>query len=141
MAGSDSFGAALRRLRVAAGLTQERLAERAGVSAAGVAALEAGRRTAPRLNTVGLLCDALGVDPVQRAALIDLATSGAAPMRSTSSAAPTLTAAEPVEPERAGGAVPPKSRSFVGRDEELRALHEAWRQRTRVALLLGEAGV
>lgn len=141
MAGTESFGAALRRLRVAAGLTQERLAERAGVSAAGIAALEAGRRTAPRLHTVGLLCDALGVDAAQRSTLIELATPGAASPRPASSAAPTLTAAEPVEPERASGAVLSRSRSFVGRGEELRVLHEAWRQRTRVALLLGEAGV
>lgn len=142
MAGTDSFGAALRRLRVAAGLTQERLAERAGVSAAGVAALEAGRRTAPRLHTVGLLCDALGVDAAQRAALIELATSGAAASRSTNPNAGPAAAADVVEPERAvDAATVPRARSFVGRGEELRALHDAWRQRTRVALLFGEAGV
>ena len=35
-----AFGALLRRLRLAAGLTQERLAERAGVSAKAIIALE-----------------------------------------------------------------------------------------------------
>ena len=69
-----SFGAALRRFRTSADLTQERLAERSGISAAGVAALKAGRRKMPRLNTVGLLCDALGVDSDQRAALVAAAT-------------------------------------------------------------------
>lgn len=144
MAGTETFGAALRRLRVSAGLTQERLAERAGVSAAGVAALEAGRRTAPRLHTVGLLCDALGVDAAQRAALIASST----PIASASRRTPALAATDPADPPAAGSPAGPGrvrgtggSRSFVGRGEELRTLHDAWRRRTRVALLFGEAGV
>ncbi len=54
---AETFGAALRRFRTSAGLTQERLAERSEISAAGVAALKAGRGKMPRLNTDGLLCD------------------------------------------------------------------------------------
>jgi transcriptional regulator with XRE-family HTH domain len=52
---ADSFGATLRRRRVAAGLSQEELAERAGLSVRGVGNLEQGRRHAPRLATVRLL--------------------------------------------------------------------------------------
>lgn len=137
MAATETFGVALRRLRVSAGLTQERLAERAGVSAAGVAALEAGRRTTPRLHTVGLLCDALAVDATQRAALIALATSVAPAPPAT----PTLATTGAADPPAPGLRHAPDRIGFVGRGEELRALHDAWRNRTRVALLLGEAGV
>jgi transcriptional regulator with XRE-family HTH domain len=64
----------LRQLRIASGLTQERLAERSGIRATGVAALESGRRKSPKLNTVGLLYDALKLNDDQRAALIVAAT-------------------------------------------------------------------
>ena len=56
--------------RLAAGLTQEGLAERAGLSARGVQDLERGVRTAPRAETVRLLAEALGLDAAARAALI-----------------------------------------------------------------------
>ncbi|MGH3412717.1 MAG: ATP-binding protein [Marmoricola sp.] len=56
------FGRALRAHRVAAGLSQEALAERAGISADAVAALERGRRRRPRAHTLGAIADALGLD-------------------------------------------------------------------------------
>lgn len=62
------FGAVLRRHRVAAGLTQEGLAERAGLSPRGVQDLERGVNRAPRRDTLELLADALGLDPAGRAA-------------------------------------------------------------------------
>ena len=65
-----SFGALLRHHRLTAGLTQEELAERAGLSTRGVQALETGGRTSPRAETVRLLADALGLDAETRAALI-----------------------------------------------------------------------
>ena len=139
----ESFGVALRRLRTAAGLTQERLAERSGISATGVAALEAGRRTTPRLNTVGLLCDALGVDPQQRAALIAAATRSDHETQ-TSVASGSITPSNSVTPLNTRGSSEPtrrSDRSLVGRRSELQALHQGWQQRARVSLLFGEAGV
>lgn len=64
------FGARLRRLRLAAGLTQEGLAERAGLSARGVQDLERGINVSPRAETLRLLSEALGLDAAQRAELI-----------------------------------------------------------------------
>src|SRR5262249_45295605 len=45
--GPGSFGEELRRLRIDAGLTQEPLAERSGISVKAISALENGDRTAP----------------------------------------------------------------------------------------------
>lgn len=55
----SAFGALLRRHRTTAGLTQEELAERAGISVRGLVALENGERVRPRRDTVQLLADAL----------------------------------------------------------------------------------
>jgi ABC-type branched-subunit amino acid transport system substrate-binding protein/DNA-binding beta-propeller fold protein YncE/transcriptional regulator with XRE-family HTH domain len=54
-----TFGELLRTLRVEAGLTQEELAERAGLSLRGVGALEHGERSRPQGHTVRMLADAL----------------------------------------------------------------------------------
>ena len=48
----ESFGERLRRYREAATLTQEELAERAGLTAMAVSALERGERRRPYPNTV-----------------------------------------------------------------------------------------
>jgi transcriptional regulator with XRE-family HTH domain len=57
----------LNRYRLAAGLTQEELAERAGVSARGVSDLERGIITKPRAYTVHQLAEALQLSPQDRA--------------------------------------------------------------------------
>ena len=54
-----SFGSYLRGLRLAAGLTQEELALRAGLSPNAVGALERGARRRPYPHTVRSLSDAL----------------------------------------------------------------------------------
>ena len=68
--GAASFAALLKRQRLAAGLTQEALAERAGLSAKAVSDLERDPGRSPRLATVTLLADALGAGPEQRAELL-----------------------------------------------------------------------
>jgi transcriptional regulator with XRE-family HTH domain len=50
----------LRELRTAAGLTQQQLAVKAGLSMSAVAHLEAGRIPDPRLSTLKALARALG---------------------------------------------------------------------------------
>src|SRR5918998_201480 len=94
-----AFGPLLRRSRLDAGLSQEELAERAGLSVNGVSALERGRRASPRPETVRMLADALGLDPGARAALVAAArpelgmddpAPPAAPAASPPLAAPAL---------------------------------------------------
>jgi predicted ATPase/DNA-binding XRE family transcriptional regulator len=71
--GSQStFGDRLRHLRLDAGLTQEALAERTGVSAQAIGALERGDRRYPHSQTVAMIAAGLGVeigalDPPRRA--------------------------------------------------------------------------
>jgi DNA-binding XRE family transcriptional regulator len=52
------FAGVLKRLRKAAGLTQEELATRAGLTAKAVSALERGERRRPYPHTVRSLADA-----------------------------------------------------------------------------------
>lgn len=67
MTSTDSlFGSLLRRHRASVGLTQEELAERAGISPRAVSALERGDRRAPRRDTVERLAEALGLSSGER---------------------------------------------------------------------------
>lgn len=150
----ETLGAQLRRHRVAAALTQERLAEKAGISPAGVAALESGRRRSPRLTTVSLLADALGLDAAQRASLASAAARDAsdAPASSKRAAAPNHVAAAAALAHGAPALEPPPTRMalapvggwqtpFVGRATQMAALASAWRKRRRLVLIVGQAGM
>ncbi len=77
--GTAGFGALLKRHRLAAGLTQEALAGRAGLSSKAVSDLERDPDRLPRLGTVTLLADALGADQDARAELLAAARPPAAP--------------------------------------------------------------
>src|SRR5437868_179676 len=65
----SGFGSLLRRYRLAAELTQEELAERAGISTRGVSDLERGAHGLPRKDTLQLLLDALALSPADQARL------------------------------------------------------------------------
>src|SRR5262245_29696782 len=113
------FGELLRRLRLAAGFSQEALAERAGLSSGAIAALERCRSSRPRPFTVRLLADALSLEAADRAALIEASTSP-----------PAAASVEPAAAEPAAGAAPPLPVSlttFVGREPELTELHRQLR--------------
>jgi predicted ATPase/transcriptional regulator with XRE-family HTH domain len=66
---TPTFAELLRRHRIAAALSQEALAERAGLSARAISDLERGVKTRPYLETVRMLADALDLDPALRSAL------------------------------------------------------------------------
>jgi hypothetical protein len=58
--------AALRASRLRSGLSQEALAERAGMGTAAVASLERGRRRSPYPSALGALAEALGLSADER---------------------------------------------------------------------------
>src|SRR5262249_40239250 len=63
------FGARLTQLRVAAGLSQVILAERAGLSSHAVSALERGARRVPQRATLAALVNALDLSAAEQAEL------------------------------------------------------------------------
>src|SRR5689334_20701675 len=116
---SASFGELLRDHRRAAGLTQEELAERAGVSPRSVSGLERGGAHVPRRDTVALLVRALGLAGSERDAFEGLADERRrarppAPARDRRPAG--LPAAEAERPRHN---LPRALTSFVGREQEL----------------------
>src|SRR5690348_4054947 len=68
-----TFGDLLRRHRVLGGLSQEELAEQAGLSARAISDLERGVKRTPRRDTVQLLLDALTLTGEARAAFVTAA--------------------------------------------------------------------
>ncbi|WP_327170272.1 helix-turn-helix domain-containing protein [Streptomyces sp. NBC_01336] len=72
----NKFGERLHALRTGAGISQERLAQRAGISVRALSDMERGRTRGPRQRTVEALVAALGVDGVVGRELEDAARSG-----------------------------------------------------------------
>jgi transcriptional regulator with XRE-family HTH domain len=70
---TEGFGELLRHYRVAAGLSQEALAERAGLSVHGISDLERGARRFPYPDTVQRIAVALALSTEDRARLRDSA--------------------------------------------------------------------
>src|SRR4029077_20963237 len=70
------FGALLKRLRLAAGLTQQGLSDRGGVSARAISDLERQPERSPPPETASLLPDSRGREPEARAQLQAAAWGG-----------------------------------------------------------------
>ena len=122
------FGTRLRRLREAAGLTQEELALRSGVSAKAISTLERGERKRPYPHTIRSLADALELSENERAALFV-----AVPKRGSVDA--------PVGPALATESnLPIPSTSLLGRKRELAEI-KTFLQEARLLTLTGTGGV
>src|ERR671937_1954056 len=123
-----TFGALLKRYRQAAGLTQEGLAERAGLSARGISDLERGVSRTHRADTVQRLALALGLSARERGTFAQAALGGARPAPGL----PDMPA--PVPPDH----LPP----LVGRGHELALLDRHLSgPGPPVLLLAGEPGI
>ncbi|HEV2375239.1 MAG TPA: helix-turn-helix domain-containing protein [Streptosporangiaceae bacterium] len=131
---ADSFGDLLRRFRVAASLTQEALAEQCRLSPATIAAIEQGRRKAPRLSTVRLIADALVLSPVDRELLATAASSAL-----TTSARAVPAKAQDAAPGYVAG-LQAAWTSFIGREQEQSTILAALAA-SRVVSLVGPGGV
>lgn len=110
------FGALLRELRLAAGMTQELLAERATLSVRAVSDLERGVNRSARRETAELLASALEVDESARMAFVLTAMGRSTP--------PT---AEP--------------NALVGRDAEQQAVASALAGEAMVVTIVGPGGI
>lgn len=95
-------------MRRAAGLTQETLAARSGLSVEGISALERGQRKQPRADTVALLADGLGLGPEDRLTLAGAATRPRVVPVARRDGAPRQ--------------LPARTQAFTGRVEELRTV-------------------
>jgi tetratricopeptide (TPR) repeat protein/DNA-binding XRE family transcriptional regulator len=127
---SQTFGMLLKRYRLASGLTQAELAERAGLSPEAVSALERGVNRAPRKDTVTLLADALAL-PEQERALLERAG------RQHKAAARPLVLSTPGSPGFQGTPTP-----LVGRRQEMSLVQQLVDGILPPALFLtGEPGV
>jgi predicted ATPase/DNA-binding XRE family transcriptional regulator len=130
--GQPAFGALLRRHRLAARLTQEALAERAGLNPKSVSALESGVRRSPYRATVDRLASALGLSATLRAELT--AAARREPRAAAGSRRPALGRPRPGLP------VPPTP--LVGRDLDLAlGLELTGRPEVRLLTITGSAGV
>ena len=118
------FAELLRDFRLMAGLTQEELAERAGLSQRGVSDLERGTRRNPYLTTIRRLAAAMQLSAEDQAALEHAAQGRRGPARKIPPAE-----SAPVSPT-----------SFVGREREL-ALAHALLARNRMVTLTGMGGI
>jgi tetratricopeptide (TPR) repeat protein/DNA-binding XRE family transcriptional regulator len=121
-----TFGALLRSLRKRANLTQEELAEAAGLSVRSVSDLERGVAQTPRKESVRLLADALGLEGEERTAFEE-AGRGRIPAGTSS---PSPTGGMSSAPETGGVAaaartLPRDTASFTGREAELDRLTSA----------------
>ena len=114
----EPFGERLRRTRLAAGISQDELAERAGLSVRAIRDLERGRTRRPYRHTVRVLTDALRT--------------------------PDPAAVEPLTPHPGGPAVPRQLpagiRHFVGRVREQRMLDELLDEAATGAVVLSALG-
>jgi len=121
VSGDTSLGALLIQLRVQAGMSQEKLAAEAGVSAQAISDIETGTTKAPRAATIERIATALSLD---------------GPSRQRLSALRAAAAAEPLAADPPEGAQAPAGEAFVAA-----TLGEAAAYlRTRLGLSVAELG-
>jgi predicted ATPase/DNA-binding XRE family transcriptional regulator len=153
---SSSFGAQLRVFRERAGLSQEALAERAGLSVATLAALEHDQRLHPHPHTLATLADALSLTLVERTVLLESAQARQSAASGPPWPAPSRGAhrqhahAAPSTPRRRragtgahGGRthnLPSGLSSLVGRQQELAEVQRVLAS-ARLVTLIGAGGV
>lgn len=127
--GDTTLGTVLRALREDAGLSQEELAERAGLSPHAISALERGTRTRPYPHTLRALATALDLSEEQRASLL-----AAVPSRTR--AAATTTAGATVGRRE----LPVPASPLIGRDDDVGRVADLLRT-SRLVTLSGPGGV
>lgn len=130
----------LRRFRLSAGLSQEALAERAGLSARAISDLERGLRIAPRPETVRMLTDALELTDEQHAELLQAARPD---LWQRQEAGEEDTGRDaPVAPRPRMRALPIPPTQLIGRDDAVSRIRDLLLdENVRLITLTGQGGV
>jgi predicted ATPase/DNA-binding XRE family transcriptional regulator len=123
------FGTLLRRLRMAANLSQDALAEKARMSVATIGAYERGLRSVPHRDSVELLAEALELTGDTRREF-----EGAARRKSRTGTT------EKLAPADAAGSLPSEVTAFFGRASEIAAITDLLGQHQLVTIT-GTGGV
>lgn len=114
-----AFGRLLRSCRAAAGLTQEELAQRSGLSVRAICDMERSRTTRPFMRSVRLLAGALSLSDAARGQFIRTARYGTAGTEPPGDPAGSARPSAPVVVPRQ---LPTAVRHFTGRRNELQML-------------------
>ncbi len=135
---TSDFAHTIRMLRLRAGLSQEELAERSGISARAVSDMERGMRKTPRPETLRMLAEGLQLDEAERLRFFAAAHPEIA-QTPEPRAVPLVAAAAP----RAVPSLPIPPDELVGREADIVALDAllAVRGRVRLVTLTGPGGV
>src|SRR5579862_6276195 len=141
--GAHELAELLKQWRIAAGVTQEELAERAGVSVRAISDLERGLRRAPHKETLNLLADALRMPDDERATL----HAAARRIRGGAPSTPLRALAQTPEPEPSS--VPSISlllhtplTPLIGRERDRAVILQVIaRPEARLVTLVGAAGI
>jgi transcriptional regulator with XRE-family HTH domain len=124
-----SFGALLKRYRLAAGLSQEALAARASLSTRAISDLERGINRTPRYDTLELLVTALPLSAQQRDVL-------------RAAAHPAMAPAPEEIPAPVSSGLPLAFTPFIGREAELAQIEDSLdNPDCRLLTLIGPGGV
>jgi predicted ATPase/DNA-binding XRE family transcriptional regulator len=133
---TETFGDLLRRYRLDAGLTQEALAERSGLSVRGISDPERGARTHPQHETIRLLEDPMRLVEADRVALGRAARRSPAPRPASVVLAPSPSQPWP------GAQLPVPLDLLIGRDAEVGAVVARFHDpKVRLLTLLGPGGI
>ncbi len=132
-----ALGEILRSHRVVAGLSQEDLALRSGVSARTISDLERGQRTRTHLETARLLADALSLENGDRRRFLEASAGGSRAQNRVSDRASTL----PLDPH-GGSNLPSPRTSLIGRDRLVSDVITVLKDHIgRIVTLTGPGGV
>ncbi len=130
----------LRRFRLAAGLSQEALAERSGLSARAISDLERGLRTSPRPETVRMLSDALSLTGEQHAELVQAARPDLWQRQEDAEEKAERELTQTPRPRVRALPIPPTQ--LIGRDDAVARIRSMLEEKdVRLITLTGQGGV